>query len=704
MATQNIQQESRGASLIQLLLLNKDLLLPLGSIGILIIMIIPIPPFLMDIMLALSITIGLMILLIAIYTLKPLDFSVFPSLLLIVTLFRLSLNVASTRLILLHGNEGLDAAGKIIMAFGDFVVGGNYVVGIVIFSILVIINFVVITKGAGRIAEVAARFTLDAMPGKQMSIDADLNAGLIDENQARARRKAIEHEADFYGSMDGASKFVRGDAIAGIIITFVNVLGGLVIGVLQHNMDVAKAAANYTLLTVGDGLVSQIPALIVSTAAGIVVTRAASDYNLGDTLTIQVTSHPRALAVTSGILCVFAIIPGLPMIPFLILAGITGGISHVINKRVSQRKEDQIKQLEIQKPKEQEEKIEALLPLDPIALEVGYGLISLVDAEQSGDLLERIKTIRKQFALDMGFVIPPLHIRDNLELKPGGYSLLIKGSVVASGNLMTGHFLAMSPDEEVPKIENAIPTKEPAFGLPALWIPERDKEKALALGYTVVDLSTIVATHLTETIKKHAWELLTKQETQSLIETISKKYPKIIEGVIPEQISLGVAQKVLQSLLKEGVSIRDMVTILETVGDYSHSIKNPDDLTEFVRQAMARTISKQFESEDGKLYLMMLDQEIEDMFLKSIKKTDRGTFLTLEPSLAKKILTAIGKKSEVFTLTNSQPIISCVPAIRGQLKKFLDKFMPDIIVLSHNEILQTTPLESLGIVRLADAD
>lgn len=690
--------------LIRLIVRNKDLLLPFGAIAILIVMILPIPPFVMDLLLTCSISLGLLILLIAIYTLKPLDFSVFPSLLLVVTLFRLSLNVASTRLILLHGHEGMDAAGNIIKSFGDFVVGGNLVVGMVVFAILIIINFVVITKGAGRIAEVAARFTLDAMPGKQMSIDADLNAGLIDEDTARSRRKGIEREADFYGAMDGASKFVRGDAIASIIITLVNIIGGLVVGVLQHNMPVGKAAQNYTLLTVGDGLVSQIPALIVSTAAGIVVTRSASDMDLSDALANQMIMHPRALGVTATILCFFGLIPGLPLIPFFCLAGVTGTLAYVTSQMKAQEQLELLREIEAERAREPEEKIEELLPVDPISLEVGYGLISLVDVEQQGDLLDRIKSIRKQFALEMGFVIPPLHIRDNLELKPGSYSFLIKGNPVASGDLMTGHFLAMSPEEDLPPLDSAVPTKEPAFGLPAFWIVAREKEKAQALGYTVVDLSTIVATHLTELVKGHVWELLTKQGTQSLIDSVSSKYPKIIEGIIPAQITLSVAQKVLQNLLKENVSIRDMVTILETIGDYATMTQDPEVLTEHVRQALARTITTQFKSDDGNLYLLMLDQEIEDMMMKSIKRTDRGIILTLEPSIAKKILTAIRNKIDVFTITSSQPIISCIPTIRSQLKKLVDKFIPDVIVLSHNEIDPHVSIESLGVVRLADAD
>ena len=513
----------------------RDLALPVWVIGILLIMIIPIPAAMIDLLLTLSIAGSLLILFVGLYMLKPLDFSVFPSLLLLVTLFRLSLNVATTRQILLHGAQGPQAAGHIIRTFGEFVVSGQFVIGGIIFLILIIINFIVITKGAGRIAEVSARFTLDAMPGKQMSIDADLNAGLINEEQARERRTNIEREADFYGAMDGASKFVRGDAIAGIIITAINIVGGLIIGVFQHGMDMADAAKTYSLLTIGDGLVTQIPSLIVSTAAGMVVTRAASESNLGETVTREFLLQPRALSIASAILVLFALVPGMPAFPFLLISGVIGWIAYGAQKTMNAKTQAKEQKAEAEAkaalPAPGEPQIlESELAPDMVALEVGYGLINLVDKNQQGDLLERIQMLRRQFAYDMGFIIPIIRIRDNLELKPGGYSILIKGCEVARAELMTNHLLAMSPDEETENPLGGIPTHEPAFGLPALWIPDRDRERAQAMGYTVFGLSPVIVTHMTEVFKTFCHELLTRQETQKLLDSIHKKYPKAIEG------------------------------------------------------------------------------------------------------------------------------------------------------------------------------
>jgi len=680
---------------------NKDVLLPIGMVAILIIMVLPVRPFMMDMLLTLSIASGLLILMVALYTLRPLDFSAFPSLLLIVTLFRLSLNVASTRLILLHGHEGSDAAGSVIEAFGKFVVGGNYVVGMIVFTILVIINFVVITKGAGRVAEVSARFTLDAMPGKQMSIDADLNAGLINEDQARQRRRTIEQEADFYGAMDGASKFVRGDAIAGIIITIVNIVGGLVIGVMQHGMEVANAAQNYTLLTIGDGLVAQIPALIVSTAAGIVVTRASTDKTLSETLQMQLTVEPRSMGVASGILIFFSLIPGMPTLPFLIMGSGVGYLAYALGASRKEAQVQAVKKAEIAQAAVpiEPEKVESLLPLDILALEVGYGLISLIDPEQNGDLLERVKSIRRQFALDMGFVVPPLHIRDNLDLKPGGYSVLIRGNQVASGELMTGHLLAMSPTEQLPQIEG-VATKEPAFGLPALWIPERERERAQTEGCTVVDLSTVIATHLTEIIRNFAHELLGRQETQSLLDVASSRAPKLADGLIPDVLTLGQVQQVLQNLLKERVSIRDMQTVLETLSTYGPQSKDPELLTEFCRQALARTITAANLSEDGRLYIMLLDQQIEEAITGAIRTTPQGQYLALDPNKAQAIIKSIQDAAEQFTLVNAHPVVVCVPAVRMVLRRLLEKFAPQIVVLSHNEIARDTSIETLGVIKV----
>lgn len=684
------------------LMRNSDVMMAIGVIGMLVIMVIPVPTIFMDILLSFNITLSIVVLLVAMYTLKPLEFSVFPSLLLLATLLRLSLNVATTRLILLHGNEGTAAAGQVIKAFGSFVVGGNYVVGMVVFLILVIINFVVITKGATRIAEVAARFTLDAMPGKQMSIDADLNAGLITDAEARARRVNISREADFYGAMDGASKFVRGDAIASIVITLVNIVGGLVIGVLQQGMSLSAAAQNYTLLAIGDGLVSQIPALIVSTAAGIVVTRAASESHLANEMIAQLTKHPRAIVITSVVLIFFGFIPGLPTLPFLLLGSLAGGLAYTTFK---DQREVLVREEEEKKATEKEkgvERVEALLPLDLLELEVGYGLIPLVDTEQGGELLERVKSIRRQLALEMGVIIPPMHIRDNLQLKPNQYSIIIKGVEIAGGELMPGYHLAMNPGDVKAEIEG-IPTKEPAFGIPALWIGEKDKEKAQIAGYTVVDLSTVVATHISEILKTHAYELLGRQETQALLDNLVTDHPKVIEELVPNLLSLGGVQKVLQNLLKEQVSIRDLLTIVETLADYAPITKNIDVLTEYVRQRLTRSITKQYETPERDIPLVTLDGEIEELISNAIQHTEHESYLSLEPTIAQRILTQLNKAMEKFTSMNYQPLLLCSPGVRPHLKKLTERFLPTLVILSHNEIDKRVKLKSLGVISLSHA-
>ncbi len=554
---------------------RSDVLVAFGLVLILMLMILPVPPILLDIFLSMNITIGLLILIITLYTQRALDFAIFPSILLITTLFRLSLNVASTRLILLHGDEGPSAAGSVIQSFGQFVVGGNYVVGVVIFIILVLINFMVITKGAGRVAEVAARFTLDAMPGKQMAIDADLNAGLISDDEARSRRKEISAESDFYGAMDGASKFVKGDAIAGIIITLINIGAGFIIGVMQKGMPMADAAANYTILTVGDGLVGQIPALIISTGAGIMVTRTAGGGDFGSEMQRQFTIHPRALWVVSGILLSFALIPGLPQLPFFLLSIIVAGIAWRVQKSHDQQQEETNLE-EAPAPKLlEEENYEQMLSVDLLEMEVGYGLIPLVDTAQNGELLPRIKSIRRQFTLDMGFIVPPVHIKDNLQLKPNEYAIVLKGVKIGGGELLPGHFLAMNPGTATEVIKG-VETVEPAFNLPAVWISEDKKERAQISGYTVVDNTTVVATHLSELIKTHGHELLGRQETQNLLDNLGKEYPKLVEELVPALLSLGVVMRVLQNLLREGVSIRDLRTILETLADWAPVVQDPD--------------------------------------------------------------------------------------------------------------------------------
>ena len=681
---------------------NGDLFMAVGVVGILIVMVLPLPPFLLDLLLSFNITFSLIILLVGMYTLQPLEFSVFPSLLLVITLFRLSLNVASTRLILLYGNEGMGAAGQVIKAFGNFVVGGNYLVGLIIFLILVVINFVVITKGAGRIAEVAARFTLDAMPGKQMSIDADLNAGLITDVEARQRRKRIAEEADFYGAMDGASKFVRGDAIASLIITLINILGGLVIGVFYKGMGIAEAAQTYTLLTIGDGLVAQIPALIVSTAAGIIVTRAASETNLGNEMVGQLVVHPRALSVAAAIILFLGLMPGLPTFPFLLLAGFVGVVSYTI----IQSEKKSFLQEETARGKRGgaagEERPESLLVLDYLGLEVGYGLIPLVDIDQDGELLERIKSLRRQYALEMGFIIPTLHLRDNLLLKPGGYSILLKGIEIARGELMLNHFLAMDPGTVEEKITTGIPAKEPVFGLPALWIPERDREKAQFAGYTIVDAASIIATHLSEIIKNFAHELLGRQETQNLLDNLAQHYPKAVEELVPKVLTLGGVQRVLQNLLREGVSIRDLLSIVEILADYAPLTKDPEVLTEYVRQKLARTICRPYQSPEGILTVMSPEPKLEEWISEAIQHTEQGTYLALEPRLAQKILLKIKESSEKFQIQGLQPIILCSPIIRSHLKKLTERYLPRLVVLSHNEIAENIQIQSLGVIGLAD--
>ena len=680
----------------------SEMLTVIGVVTVLVVMIIPLPTILLDFLLALNITLSITILLIAMYTLKPLDFSIFPSLLLVMTLFRLSLNVASTRLILLHGNEGILAAGKVIKSFGSFVVGGNYVVGMIVFIILVIVNFVVITKGATRIAEVAARFTLDAMPGKQMSIDADLNAGLIDENEAKQRRAMITREAEFNGSMDGAAKFVRGDAIAGIIITLINIIGGLIIGVLQQKMSVIDAAQNYTLLTVGDGLVSQIPALTVSTAAGIVVSRAASEDTMGSEFGKQFLSYPKAIYLAALTIFFFGLIPGMPHISFIMLSLLIAGSIYILSRKKEALKTKEIEARKKEKVEVGPEPVEHLLLVDPLEVEVGYGLIPLVDKEQEGEFLDRVKSIRRQFALEMGLVIPPRHIRDNLQLNSSGYQIILKGVTIAHAELMVNHYLAMDPGDATRKIEG-IETKEPAFNLPAVWIPEAKREEAKLAGYTVVDNVTIMATHLTEILRDHAPELLGRQEVQNLLDNLSKSYPKAVEELVPNLLSLGAAQKVLQNILQERISIRDMLTIVETLADYAPLTKDPELLTEYVRHKLSRSIISPYIGEDGVLKLITMNQNVEDILLKGVQKTEHGSYLSIDPKIAEPIITSIKEESEKAMAKNIQPILLTSPTIRRHLKKMIELFIPSLIVLSQSELLNDMRFKSIGEVSLSHA-
>ncbi|HAO93664.1 MAG: flagellar biosynthesis protein FlhA [Deltaproteobacteria bacterium GWC2_56_8] len=678
---------------------GTELIVPLGIVGILFVMILPLPSLALDLLLTFNITVAIIILLVAVYIEKPLDFSTFPILLLITTLFRLSLNVASTRLILLHGAEGPSAAGEVIKSFGNFVVGGNYAVGFVVFAILVIINFMVITKGAGRIAEVAARFTLDAMPGKQMAIDADLNAGLIGDEEARKRRKTVALEADFYGAMDGASKFVRGDAVAGILITIINIVGGLVIGVLQQGLPVGEAARVYTLLTVGDGLVAQIPALIISTAAGLVVSNVNTESGLSESIGKQFIMHPKPIFITSGILFIFGLIPGLPHVAFFVIAAATAGVGYIVTKGAAERKETEAKAKEAPKAAPKKDAIEEIPLIDTLGLEVGYRLIPLVDSSEGGELLERIKAIRRQFAEEMGVGVQAVHIKDNLQLKPSEYVFIVKGVEVARGELLIGHSLAIDPGNAQGGLDG-VPTTDPAFGLPSLWVQDSQQEKAQVLGYTVVNHSAIMATHITEIIKAHAHEILGRQEAQVLLDKVSKSHPKVVEELVPGLLSLGAVQKVLQNLLKERVSIRDLQTILETLADYAPITKDTDLLTEYVRMNLARQISKTHQSHDLVIQAITLNHDIEETIAKAVHETPQGSFLTIEPSIAQRILTRLRESLEEVMAKGHQPVLLASHQTRRFVRKLTERSFPAIAVLSHNEISNNVKVQTLKVVRL----
>lgn len=677
-----------------------DILLAGGVVIILFVMLIPLPTMFLDFMLSVSISLGLVILITSMFLQSPLEFSIFPSLLLVTTLLRLSLNVATTRAILLHGDEGTSAAGSVIQSFGEFVVGGNYVIGIVIFMILFILNKTVIVTGTTRIAEVAARFTLDAMPGKQMAIEADLNSGLIDEDEARAQREKLRRESDFYGAMDGAGKFVQGDVNAGLLITGINIVGGILIGVLQKGMHWTDAAQTYTLLTIGDGLVSTIPSLIISTSAGIIVSRAAAEAKMGEEFIGQLTFHSRALKLVSIILVVFGIVPGMPTIPFLCLAAIIYGVS-TMNRDLEA--EEQGSEAKAQKAKADQpsldspEEVQALLPLDSLELEVGYGLIPLVDEEQSGNLLSRIRSIRRQYALDMGVIIPSLHLRDNLQLKPGEYRVLIKGNAVASAEILIDHQLAMDPGDAKHRIKG-IETVEPAFNLPAIWIPDTQKEEAMLAGYTVVDPSTVIATHLTEVFRRNLGEFLGRQETQDLLDNLSKRAPKAVEDLVPNILSLGVVQKVLQNLVRENVSIRDLLTIVEALADYGPSIQDPNQLTEYIRSHMSRTIIKPYLASDGSLPILTFGPNGDAKLNDAIRSSENGGFLALDPGSAQQLIQSVNSAAENVLETDGQPVLLCAPQLRSHLAQLMVRFLPTIPVISQAEIPASVRIMSAGTV------
>ncbi|MCX7170742.1 MAG: flagellar biosynthesis protein FlhA [Proteobacteria bacterium] len=660
----------------------RQLAAPLLIVMILSMMVLPLPPFILDVFFTFNIAISIMVMLVAMYTLKPLDFSVFPTVLLVTTLLRLSLNVASTRVVLLEGHTGPDAAGKVIEAFGHFLVGGNYAVGLVVFIILVVINFVVITKGAGRIAEVSARFTLDAMPGKQMAIDADLNAGLIGEDEARKRRADIAQEADFFGSMDGASKFVRGDAVAGILILFINILGGLIVGVVQHDMEIAMAAKNYTLLTIGDGLVAQIPALIISTAAGLVVSRVTTNEDVGQQVAGQMFGNPTVLLLTAVILGVLGLIPGMPNLVFLMLAAVIGGLGWWI---VRARSELPSAQAAPVAPELLQESLDAswadVAPVDVLGLEVGYRLIPLVDKGQDGDLLKRIRGLRKKFAQEIGFLAAPVHIRDNLELKPNGYRITLKGVEIGAGESYPGMLLAINPGRVAGPLAGN-PTKDPAFGLPAIWIEAALREQAHVLGYTVV--------------LSHAAELLGRQETQSLLDHIAKDAPKLIEDLVPKQISLSVVQRVLQNLLEEGVNIRDMRSIIETLAEHATRTQDPLDLTTQVRTALGRAIVQQLYPGSIDLSVMALDSGLERALGQTVQGA--GNASGIEPGLADTLLrdtAAAAQRQEEAGL----PAVLLVPGhLRWLLSRFLRRAVPQLSVISNAEVPDSRTIKVTAII------
>ena len=692
------------------------LAVPMGLIGILVIMILPIPTALLDICIAINITLSLIVMFVSLFLDKPLNFSSFPALLLITTLFRLSMNIASTRLILMNGDSGLSAAGQVIQAFGEFVVGGSFVVGVVIFIAISIVNLKVITKGSGRIAEVAARFTLDAMPGKQMAIDSDLNTGLVSEDEAKQRRSDLQREAEFYGSMDGAAKFVSGDAIAGLLITGINIIGGLFVGIVQQEMDWMTAAETYTLLTIGDGLVAQIPSIIISTSSGLIVARAAAgDDDFGTEVLGQLANSTKPLMLTSGVCLGFAIVPGLPFLPFMILATVSGVLAFVKRSVADEVRSQATGELPAGTSGDEgsggtgaadssgpapgsTEEVTGLLGIDTLELEVGYELVSLVEG---GDIVDRIRSLRRQFALDYGFIVPPIHIRDNVRIKPGEYRFLLKGASIGSGELRSHHLLAMDPGTVTAPIEG-IETREPAFGLEAIWIPETEKERAQFSGYTVVDLSTVVTTHVTELVRNNMHELLGRQEVQHLLDNLANEYPKVVEELVPTLLTLGQLQQVLVHLLREQVSIRDLRSILETAADWAPTIKHPETIAEYCRKTLSRTITAKYLTKEGVLPLASLNPAVERMLGESLQQNDEGSFLALEPGYAQLLINKLNNVSEKFLENGHTPLILAPSHLRAALFQFVQRFVPGYAVISHQEIAPDTKVQSLGVISVDD--
>jgi flagellar biosynthesis protein FlhA len=675
---------------------NRGMVFPIAFIALLGVLLVPLPTEVLDFLLVANITLSVLVLVTTIYVRTPLDFAVFPSLLLAVTLFRLVLNVATTRLIL-TGTGNTAAAGNVVQTFSEFVTAGSLAVGIIIFTIIVVIQFVVITKGATRISEVAARFTLDAMPGKQMAIDADLNAGNITEPQARERRAAIGQEADFYGAMDGASKFVRGDAIAAIVITFVNILGGLYVGMFEKGMDIMQCLQVYTKLTIGDGLVSQIPAFIISLGAGLIVTRTSSKNDLGNEMIAQLFAKPKALVIAALFLGLMSV-AGLPKFPVLTIGGCCAGVAFMLNRGEQKAVAVAAKQKVAEATKKEPEKVEKLLDVDTMELEVGYGLVKLVDASKGGDLLDRINLIRRQIAIDLGIIVPPVRIRDNVQLSANDYIVKIRGQAIGKGVTYPEQFIAMDNGAASGPIPHAEKTTEPAFGLPAFWISESQRSQAELMNYTVVEATAVLATHLTELIKSHAYELLTRQETKNLIDNLKTKTPALVEEVIPTQIKPGELQKVMQNLLRERVPVRDLETIIETLGDFSARTKDLDILTEYVRNALARTICKQHVDEQDRIWCLTLDPALEEMINGHLDRTERGTTNTMPPATAQQVVQQISNKTMEMTQSGRSAVILCGPQIRSAVRKMIETSLPHVAVLSYNEIVPEVSVEAVALV------
>jgi len=677
----------------------KHLTIPGTLVLILTVLLIPLPTTLLDVFIACNITISFIVLFVSLYMERALMFTSFPALLLLTTLFRMSMGIAATRLILLNGHEGTEAAGHVIKAFGEFVIGGNYVIGVVVYLAISIINLRVITKGTGRIAEVAARFTLDAMPGKQVAIDSDLNIGLISESEAKVRRKELQMEAEFYGAMDGAAKFVQGDASATVFITGINILGGLFVGIIQKGMNWLLALQTYTLLTIGDGLVAQIPAVIISTASGLIVARAASGEDLNAEVLGQLTKSNKPLYLACGVCAALALVPGLPFFPFITLSAITGSLGFVqknfAKKEADKKAQEEKKQKEKTKPSPgSTEEVTGLLGIDSLELEVGYELVSMVEG---GDLVERIRSLRRQFAMDYGFIVPPIHIRDNVRIKPGEYRFMLRGALIGSGELKARHLLAMDPGNANQEVQG-IKTKEPAFGLDALWINEADKERAQFAGFTVVDLSTVITTHLTEMVRSNMDELIGRQEVQHLIDNVRKDAPKVVEELIPGLLTLGQVQQVLAHLLREQVSIRDLRSILETLADWAPTIKSPERLAEYVRKKLCRTITSKYVSAEGVMPLASLSPQVERVLTDSLQQSDEGSYVALEPAFAQQLISRLNKVAEKFIENGQTPVILASSHVRAALFSFVRRFVPGVGVISHQEIAPNTRVQSLGVI------